>query len=54
MILAVCPLLASDGVLGGLRGEYRRIEDKFVDMGMELKTVQLQFDVSSLHGNRTG
>lgn len=54
MILAICPILASDGVLGGLRGEFRRIEDKFVDHGMEMKLVQIPFDLTNLHGNRTG
>lgn len=54
MALAVCPILAGEGVLGGLRGEYRRIEDKHVSMGMELKNVQITFDLTATHGNRTG
>ena len=85
MVVIVCPILAGDGVLGGLRGENRslvwfsfcpvvftffnchdsilfflsgtdskprRIEDKFTSMGMEMKLVQIQFDLSTLHGNR--
>eukprot|EP00435_Cladocopium_sp_Y103_P042610 s1532_g11.t2 len=44
MALVVCPILAGEGVLGGLRGEYRRIEDKFISMGMELKNVQVALD----------
>ena len=40
-------------MLGGLRGEYRRIEDKFISMGMELKNVQVAFDLTDTHGNRT-
>lgn len=31
----------------------RRIEDKFLSMNMELKNIQVMFDVSTLHGNRT-
>ena len=54
MILLLPPLLAGEGVLNGLRGEYRRIEDKFLSMGMELKNCQIPFDVSKEHGNRTG
>ena len=53
MVFAVAPLLASEGVLGGLRGEMRRIEDKLVDNGMECKTCSVPFDVSSMHGNRS-
>lgn len=62
----MCPVLAGDGVLNGLRGEHRRaqnrrlvlcpdrrVEDKFLSMQLELKTVQVTFDVSSLHGNRS-
>lgn len=54
MVIAIAPLLASEGVLGGLRGEMRRIEDKFVDSGLECKMIQVPFDLSQLHGNRTG
>ena len=39
-------------MLGGLRGEYRRIEDKFVSLQMELKNVQISFDLTNTHGNR--
>lgn len=53
MILAVAPLLASEGVLGGIRGEMRRIEDKFIDNMMECKSINIPFDLSSAHGNRT-
>lgn len=53
MVLIVCPILAGEGVLGGLRGENRRIEDKFTSMGMELKLVQIALDLSGQHGNRT-
>ena len=49
----ICPILAGEGVLGGLRGEYRRIEDKFISMGMELKNVQVALDLTDTHGNRT-
>lgn len=47
-------MLPGNGILGGLRGEYRRVEDKFVSLGCELKTVQIMLDVRGLHGNRTG
>lgn len=47
------PILASESVLNGLRGEYRRIEDKFLSMGMEMKSIQIMIDISSQHGNRT-
>ncbi|CAK8995946.1 unnamed protein product, partial [Durusdinium trenchii] len=47
MILAVAPLLASEGVLGGIRGEMRRIEDKFIDNMMECKSINIPFDLSS-------
>ncbi|CAK9045530.1 unnamed protein product [Durusdinium trenchii] len=50
MVIAIAPLLASEGVLGGLRGEMRRIEDKFVDSGLECKMIQVPFDLSQLHG----
>lgn len=53
MALVICPILAGEGMLGGLRGEYRRIEDKFISMGMELKNVQVAFDLTDTHGNRT-
>ncbi|CAK8995952.1 unnamed protein product [Durusdinium trenchii] len=53
MILAVAPLLASEGVLGGIRGEMRRIEDKFIDNMMECKSINIPFDLSSAHGNRS-
>ena len=49
----ISPILAGEGVLGGLRGEYRRIEDKFISMGMELKNVQVALDLTDTHGNRT-
>ena len=50
--LVICPILAGEGALGGLRGEYRRIEDKFVSLQMELKNVQISFDLTNTHGNR--
>lgn len=53
MVLAICPLLAGEGTLNGLRGEYRRIEDQFTSLQMEFKMVQITFDVSGLHGNRS-
>lgn len=53
-VLVICPMLPGNGILGGLRGEYRRVEDKFVSLGCELKTVQIMLDVRGLHGNRTG
>ncbi|CAK9043211.1 unnamed protein product [Durusdinium trenchii] len=53
MVLAICPVLAGDGILNGLRGEARRIEDKFTNAGMELKNVSICFDTSGCHGNRT-
>lgn len=53
MALVVAPILAGEGILGGLRGECRRVEDKFVSMGMELKSVQITFDLAQQHGNRT-
>ena len=52
MVLCVCPMLAGEGVLGGLRGENRRIEDKFVSLGMEMKQVQIMLDLQGQHGNR--
>ena len=53
MRLIVAPILAGEGVLNGLRGEYRRVEDKFMSMNMELKTAQVMFDLTTQHGNRT-
>lgn len=53
MVLVICPMLAGEGILGGLRGEARRIEDKFTSMSMELKTVHVALDHSASHGNRT-
>ena len=50
----VAPILAGEGVLGGSRGEFRRIEVKFVSLGVELKSVQIMFDMSGQHGNRLG
>ena len=49
----VCPMLAGEAILGGLRGENRRIEDKFDQMGMEMKQVQILLDLSSQQANRT-
>ncbi|CAK9090490.1 unnamed protein product [Durusdinium trenchii] len=54
MVFAVAPLLASEGVLGGLRGEMRRIEDKLVDNGMECKTCSIPFDVSEYSTPESG
>ena len=48
----VCPMLAGEAILGGLRGENRRIEDKFDQMGMEMKQVQILLDLSSQQANR--
>lgn len=58
--------MTGDGVLNGLRGEqrtertdfliiicWRRIEDTFQSLQLELKSVQITFDCSNLHGNRT-
>lgn len=53
MVLVIAPILAGEGVLNGLRGEYRRVEDKYMSMGMELKSVNILFDLTSQHGNRT-
>lgn len=53
MVLVVCPMLAGEAILGGLRGENRRIEDKFDQMGMEMKQVQILLDLSSQQANRT-
>ena len=52
MVLMVAPILAGEGVLNGLRGEYRRVEDKFLSMSMELKSVNILFDLAGQHGNR--
>lgn len=52
-VIMICPILAGEGVLHGTRGEHRRIEDKLLSMGLELKNIQVCFDVASLHGNRT-
>lgn len=46
-------MLAGEAILGGLRGENRRIEDKFDQMGMEMKQVQILLDLSSQQANRT-
>ncbi|CAJ1408389.1 unnamed protein product [Effrenium voratum] len=53
VIFMVAPILAGEGVLHGLRGEQRRVEDKFLSCGMELKSVQIGFETTKLHGNRT-
>ena len=47
------PILAGDAILGGLRGENRRIEDKFVSMGMEMKPVHIFLDLSHQQGNQS-
>lgn len=47
------PILAGDAILGGLRGENRRIEDKFVSMGMEMKPVHIHLDLSHQQGNQS-
>ena len=54
MVLVICPMLAGDAILGGLRGENRRIEDKFDQMNMEMKLVQILLDLSGQQGNRPG
>jgi hypothetical protein len=54
MVLVICPMLAGEAILGGLRGENRRIEDKFDQMNMEMKLVQILLDLSGQQGNRTG
>ena len=38
-------------VIGGLRGECRRIEDKFTAYNMELRPVAIRLDTDALHGN---
>ncbi|CAK9049972.1 unnamed protein product, partial [Durusdinium trenchii] len=48
MVFMTCPVIASDSVLNGLRGEYRRIEDKLNQMQMEAKVVQVMFDTGTL------
>lgn len=53
MIFMVAPALAGEGVLNGLRGEWRRVEDKLLSMNMEVKNVCVMFDTSQCHGNRT-
>ncbi|CAK9039774.1 unnamed protein product [Durusdinium trenchii] len=53
VVFIVAPLLAAEGLLGGLRGEYRRLEDKFTSMNMEVEMVQVTFCLEQLHGNRT-
>ncbi|CAK9065270.1 Uncharacterized protein SCF082_LOCUS33439, partial [Durusdinium trenchii] len=52
MVLIICPMLAGEGVLNGLRGAFRRIEDKLDSLNLEMKQVSVLFDVSSTHGNR--
>ena len=54
MVLVICPMLAGEAILGGLRGENLRIEDKFDQMNMEMKLVQILLDLSGQQGNRTG
>ncbi|CAK9077334.1 unnamed protein product [Durusdinium trenchii] len=49
MIFICCPVLAGDGVLNGLRGEFRRIEDKLMALGMEMKNCQVVFDTRTLY-----
>lgn len=53
MVLVICPILPGTGVLGGLRGEHRRVEDKMISMGIEMKNVQITLDLKAQHGNRT-
>ncbi len=45
------PVLASSQVNGGLRGEFRRLEDKLVTTGLEIKTVTIPLNLSTLNGN---
>ncbi|CAK9025766.1 unnamed protein product, partial [Durusdinium trenchii] len=45
-VIMICPILAGEGVLHGTRGEHRRIEDKLLSMGLELKNIQVCFDVA--------
>ncbi|CAK9069242.1 Uncharacterized protein SCF082_LOCUS34716, partial [Durusdinium trenchii] len=45
MVLVICPILPGTGVLGGLRGEHRRVEDKMISMGIEMKNVQITLDL---------
>ena len=53
MVLVTFPILAGDAILGGLRGENRRIEDKFVSVGMEMKPVHIFLDLSHQQGNQS-
>ncbi|CAK9067064.1 Uncharacterized protein SCF082_LOCUS34017, partial [Durusdinium trenchii] len=48
-VIMICPILAGEGVLHGTRGEHRRIEDKLLSMGLELKNIQVCFDVGTLY-----
>ncbi|CAE7889335.1 unnamed protein product [Symbiodinium microadriaticum] len=52
MVFLLAPALASEGVLHGLRGEFRRIEDKFLSLEMELKSVNVLINTDTVHGNR--
>ncbi|CAK9097291.1 unnamed protein product [Durusdinium trenchii] len=48
MVLIICPMLAGEGVLNGLRGAFRRIEDKLDSLNLEMKQVSVLFDDSTL------
>lgn len=50
--LVISPLLASETVSGGLRGERRRIEDRFLAREIELRPFSLLVDKTPCHGNR--
>ncbi|CAK9076320.1 unnamed protein product, partial [Durusdinium trenchii] len=46
MVLIICPMLAGEGILHGLRGEFRRIEDKLDSLQLALKVIQVLFDAA--------
>ena len=54
MLLVIAPILASKSVLGGLHGEIRRIEDKFLGMDKELKMIGIRVHNQKSHGNMCG
>jgi len=49
--VVMAPLLSSNSVLGGLRGEMRRIEDKLMENNLEMRLINIRLGQSRLHGN---
>lgn len=49
--VVLAPLLSSSAVVGGLRGEMRRIEDKLIECDLEMRLINVRVSQTRLHGN---